>query len=210
MQALGQLPNDPEHERQWLAHVAIIAAYREQFTVKTSDPSHPLGPCAESGTPAHKPYRHAAESVLAARHLAGLDTPARMSTLDVQARAQVATDIYRVLSEADRAVIAQNMAKKLRHPWPSATTPDLDAATQFLHAIVLTNTLAENGYMSTTAAGPQAAPLTAEASDFPRHRPDPARRATPERVQVAATVVQRQKPLSRPDRPVPAGHRHRL
>jgi hypothetical protein len=64
MQPLGQPPADPEFKRQWLAHVAIIAAYREQLKVTTDDPSHILGPHAEPGTPARKPYWHAAESVL--------------------------------------------------------------------------------------------------------------------------------------------------
>jgi hypothetical protein len=54
MQSPGQPPNDPDHERQWLQAVAIVAAYREQFGVKTNDPSRPrIAACleaVESGT----------------------------------------------------------------------------------------------------------------------------------------------------------------
>jgi hypothetical protein len=50
MQPLGQPPTDPERKRQWQAHVAIVATYREQFKVTTDDPGHILGPHAEPGT----------------------------------------------------------------------------------------------------------------------------------------------------------------
>src|SRR5260370_11210948 len=92
----------PEHERRWLRAISSVAADREQFAVPSDDPSQPLGPYAESGTQAHKPYWHAAESLLAARRLAGLDAPASASTPDSRARAQVAADIYRALTDAPR------------------------------------------------------------------------------------------------------------
>ena len=69
-------PRDPATERQWLRHVAVIAAYRDQHKITSDDPRQVLGPYPESGRAGHKAYWHAAESVLAARRLAGLDAPA--------------------------------------------------------------------------------------------------------------------------------------
>ena len=71
-------PEDPEIERQWLRHVAVVAAYREQFKVTTNDPRQALGPYATSGQPGHKAYWHAAESVLAARRSPDLAPPLRI------------------------------------------------------------------------------------------------------------------------------------
>jgi hypothetical protein len=116
MQALGHPSNDPESERQWLSHVAIVAAYRDQLKVTTDDPTHPLGPYAESGTPAHKPYWHAAEAILAARRLADIEAPTA-TTPTANARAEVARDIYRSLPEAERTAISSDMAKKLGPLW---------------------------------------------------------------------------------------------
>jgi hypothetical protein len=52
---------------------AIIAAYRDQYKVTSNDPRQVLGPYAEPGHAGHAAYWHAAESVLAARRLAGLE-----------------------------------------------------------------------------------------------------------------------------------------
>jgi hypothetical protein len=110
MLPLGLPPQDPETERQWLRHVAIVAAYREQFKVTTDDPRQVLGPYAEPGQSAHKAYWHAAESVLAARRLAGLDSGAPTGTPSDQARAQLAADIYRALPADQRAQVSEGMA----------------------------------------------------------------------------------------------------
>jgi hypothetical protein len=164
MQALGQPPDHPELERQWLRAIAIAAAYREQFAVKTDDPAQPLGPHAEPGTAARKPYWHAAESVIAARQLAGLDAPASTTIPDAQARAQVAADIYRALPEAERTAIGLGMAAKLGTVWfDSRTAPDGDAPTRAVHTMPLADMLTERGHMMcvtqpvrTQASDPQA------------------------------------------------------
>ncbi len=152
MQPLGQPPADPERKRQWLAHVAIVAAYREQFTVTTDDPGHVLGPHAEPGTPARKPYWHAAESILAARRLAGLEASTSATSPDTEARAQAASDIYRALPEKERAEISTEMARKLGPLWfGSSTTPDEEAASRPVHTAALARTLARHGYLTTGA-----------------------------------------------------------
>jgi conjugative relaxase-like TrwC/TraI family protein len=152
MLPLGQQPADPEHERQWLAHVAVVAAYREQFKVATDDPAHILGPHAEPGTPARKPYWHAAESILAARRLAGVDASASLISPDVEARVQAAMDIYRALPENERAEISTEMARKLGSLWfGNPTRPDEDAASKDVHAATLAQTLARHGHLAVGA-----------------------------------------------------------
>jgi hypothetical protein len=126
MQSLGQSPADPERNRQWQAQVAIVAAYREQFKVTTDDPAHILGPHAEPGTPARKPYWHAAESVIAARRLGGLEVLANAEV--PSAWAQVAIDVYRMLPKAERSTISREIAARLGPLWfGSPTAPDDEA-----------------------------------------------------------------------------------
>jgi hypothetical protein len=150
MQPLGQPPADRDRDlnRQWQAHVATIAAYREQSNITTDDPAHILGRRAEPGTPARKPYWHAAESVLAARRLTGLDAPTTAASPDAQARAQTGSDIYRALPERDRAEISTEMAGNLGLLWfRSPTTPDEEAASPPIHATTLARTLSRHGYL---------------------------------------------------------------
>jgi hypothetical protein len=92
--------------------------------------------------------------VLAARRLTGLDAPAVATTVEVQARVQVAADIYRALPADERATISTEMAARLGPLWfGNRTEPDADAAAQHVHATTLTTTLAERGRL-TIAAGP--------------------------------------------------------
>ena len=79
MTQLGQQPANPTRREEWRHHVAVIAAYRDQYQITTDDPRQPLGPYPEPD-PDHAgrtPYRHAAESVLAIRQLTGLDHATR-------------------------------------------------------------------------------------------------------------------------------------
>ena len=76
MSLLGTQPADPDRAHEWHCHVGVIAAYRDQHKVTTDDPRQVLGPYAETGRAGHRAYWHAAESVLAARRLAGLEPAA--------------------------------------------------------------------------------------------------------------------------------------
>jgi hypothetical protein len=144
---LGRAPEDPDLERQWLGHVAIVAAYREQFTVTTDDPRQILGPFAEPGTAANKPYWHAAESVIAARMLAGLDPAARPTTSG--GRSQLASDIYHALPDDERTAISKEMAAKLGPLWfGDRNEPDEDAAARPAHALALADALTKRGHMT--------------------------------------------------------------
>ena len=152
MLPLGQPPADPEAERQWLGHIGIIAAYRDQQKVTSDDPRQVLGPYPESGRAGHRAFWHAAESVLAARRLAGLDVPAAATTTEAQARSQVAADIYRSLPPDERATISTEMAAGLGPLWfGNRTEPDADAASQPVHAATLVSTLIKHGDMTATA-----------------------------------------------------------
>jgi hypothetical protein len=152
MLPLGQPPSDPETERQWLRHVAVITAYRDQHKITSDDPRQVLGPYPESGRAGHKAYWHAADSVLAARRLAGLDAPAVAATAEAQARDQVAADIYRALPDDERATVSSEMAARLGPLWfGDRTVPDEEAALQPVHAATLASTLIERGDMTIMA-----------------------------------------------------------
>ena len=71
--AIGEPPATLYQRQQWLRHVAIIAAYRDQHKITTTDPGQPLGPHIAPGRPDHTAYQHAARSADAARQLADLE-----------------------------------------------------------------------------------------------------------------------------------------
>ena len=102
------------------------------------------------GAPPYVPaYWHAAESVLAARRLAGLE-PANGASADEQARAQIAADIYRGLPNDERAGIASAVATASGPLWlgdPSG--PDEHAAAQPAYAPRLVTLLAARGHLTT-------------------------------------------------------------
>lgn len=110
MSMLGQEPADLGLAEEWRRHVAVIAAYRDQYQVPGNDPRQALGPYAEPGHAGHNAYWHAAESVLAARRLAGLDHSAPGQQRTDAALAQVAADIYRALPQDERAAIGVTVA----------------------------------------------------------------------------------------------------
>jgi hypothetical protein len=214
MLPLGQPPADPEAERQWVSHVAIIAAYRDQHKVTSDDPRQVLGPYPESGRAGHKAYWHAAESVLAARRLAGLDGPAVAATAEARARVQVAADIYRTLPAGERATISTEMAARLGPLWfGNRTEPDADAATQPVHLATLSTTLTERGHMSLTPKPVQRPAMIPEpveaqlARRGPAHKPTPAHKPSMTR---APEETQQRQQLIRPDLPTSSGRQHRL
>jgi len=148
MSLLGQQPTAPDRARQWRRHIEIIAAYRDQHTITADDPRQVLGPYAEPGHAGHNTYWHAAESVLAARRLSGLDAADYTST-DGRARGQVAADIYVALPYAERAAIATVIAETPGITWFGRPDgPDEDAAARPGYAGALAATLARRGHAS--------------------------------------------------------------
>jgi hypothetical protein len=215
MLPLGQPPSDAEAERHWLRHVAIIAAYRDQHKITSDDPRQVLGPYPESGRAGHKAYWHAAESVLTARRLAGLDAPAVAATAEAQARVQVAADIYRALPDHERAAISTEMAAKLGPLWfGDRTEPDQDATTQPVHAATLTRTLTEYGHLTATPEPGRKGTVIHEPVEAQLARRGPTRRPIAARKPSAARAperepVQRREQLIRPDLPAQPGRQHR-
>jgi conjugative relaxase-like TrwC/TraI family protein len=146
---LGQAPQDPDLERQWNRHLAIIAAYRDQFKITTDDPRQVLGPYAEPGHAGHKAYWHAVESVVAARRLAGLDPAPAAPTPDARTRAQLAADVYGTLPDDERAAISKELAARLGPLWfGNRATPDEHSAGQPAYAATLTDALIQRGHLT--------------------------------------------------------------
>jgi conjugative relaxase-like TrwC/TraI family protein len=151
---LGIQPDDPVRASEWLRHIGVIAAYRDQYQVISDDPRQVLGPYAEPGHAGHGAYWHAAESVLAARRLAGLEPASAAVSEDSRTRAQLAADIYRALPGNEREAIATAIATSPGTMWlgdPDA--PDEHAAIQPGYADSLTAMLTRRGLM-TTPVGP--------------------------------------------------------
>ena len=145
---LGQQPADPDRACRWRRHVGVIAAYRDQFKIATDDPRQVLGPYAETGHAGHRAYWHAAESVLAARRLAGLE-PAHSASADDRARAQTAADIYRGLPDDERAEIASAVATASGPLWLGGPAgPDEDAAARPAYAPQLVTLLTRRGRLT--------------------------------------------------------------
>jgi conjugative relaxase-like TrwC/TraI family protein len=211
MSPLGDQPADPDHARQWRRHIEIIAAYRDQHAITADDPRQVLGPYAEPGHAGHNAYWHAADSVLAARQLAGLDPADNTTSTDAQARAQVAADIYDALPRTEREAIATMIAQTpgiawLGHP----STPDEQAATRPGYAGALTATLARRGHATLTTApvhpGWEVPAEPVEAAYARRRQPPaprPGARRTHEPIRDQRTLLAPRLPA--PDMPA---HRH--
>jgi hypothetical protein len=147
---LGQRPADPDRACEWRRHVTVIAAYRDQHKIATDDPRQVLGPYTVTGRAGHRAYWHAAESVLAARRLSGLEPANGASADEQQARAQIAADIYRGLPDDERAGIASAVAAASGTVWlGDPAGPDEHAAAQPAYAPRLVTLLAARGHLTT-------------------------------------------------------------
>jgi hypothetical protein len=154
--ALGDPPANPAQCHDWIRHLGIIAAYRDQYQITTNDPHQILGPYAEPGHAGHTAYWHAADSVLAARSLTGLEPTATTNPPDTQARARLAADIYLTLPAPERATIQKSMINTLGKAWFGMTNETDDhAVTRLAYSPHLAAILAERGNLSTTGQTPR-------------------------------------------------------
>jgi hypothetical protein len=154
MTALGAAPKDPTERAEWLRHLSIVAAYRDQQQITTNDPHQLLGPYAEPGRPEHTAYWNAVDSILAARRLAGLDHDTGPRELD-PARAQLAADLYSSLPDHDRAAVHRAVAERQGDLWfGDQFTIDDDTILKPTHAHALDEVLVEQGHL--TALEPDA------------------------------------------------------
>jgi conjugative relaxase-like TrwC/TraI family protein len=182
---LGQPPPDSTQREQWRHHVAIIAAYRDQYQITTDDPRQVLGPYPEPGHAGHTAYWHAVDSVVAARRVAGLE-PAIATQQPDLVRAQIAADIYLILPDAERSAIATTMSARLGPLWfGNHSHADDHAATQPAYASHLSAVLTEKGHLPVPAHQrrcPSETPLEAnlvqrksarQVPSPPRRQPEP-------------------------------------
>jgi len=144
--ALGATPGDHARHQEWLRHLGAVAAYRDQYQITSDDPHQVLGPYAEPGHAGHSAYWHAAESVLTARTIAGLE---HTNVTSNQASAQLAADLYLSLPPAERTAISAAMAERLGVLWfGTRTETDDHAATQQIYATQLAAVLTERGHLT--------------------------------------------------------------
>jgi hypothetical protein len=130
---------------EWLRHVGVVAAYRDQFQVAADDPRQVLGPYPEPGHAGHRAYWNAAESVLGARAVAGLEHPTHAPG---HVRAQLAADLYLNLPEPERAEVCAVMARHYGVLWFGARRmADDQAATEALYASGLAQAWVERGHL---------------------------------------------------------------
>jgi conjugative relaxase-like TrwC/TraI family protein len=106
----GDPPTDPAIRTQWLAHLGIAAAFRDQYQIPDDTAEQPLGPYIDSGRAGHHAYRAAAESVIRAHHLAHPDR--RPPTVD-PAASQLAIDVYNALPPEHREAVTAAFAARL-------------------------------------------------------------------------------------------------
>jgi len=145
-QALGAVPCGDARHQEWLRRVGVVAAYRDQYQVSSDDPRQVLGPCAEPGHAGHAAYWHAAESVLAARTIAGLEHAGAGRN---GVGTQVAADLYLGLPPDERAVVSAAMAERLSVLWFGAhAEADDHAVTRPMYASQLAAVLNERGHLS--------------------------------------------------------------
>ena len=153
--ALGQPPDNPAPAREWLGHVAVVAAYRDQHKITSDDPHQVLGPYSEPGHAGHRAYWDAAKSVLVARQLAGLE-PANGASVDSRASGQLAADIYRNLPDDERAAVAELVAAdsgSIRFGDPAE--PYQDAAARPAYTRQMVSVLSRRGHLTGSALLPK-------------------------------------------------------
>ena len=124
----------------WLAHVTVVAAYRDQHQIGTDDPAYPLGAYQRADSAGHRAYLHAANAVLAARH--PYAKPADPAT------ARVTADLYLALPDPDRDAITAAVARRLGDDWFGPRHGDADTLlTAPLYATALHAELVRRGIM---------------------------------------------------------------
>jgi conjugative relaxase-like TrwC/TraI family protein len=143
IRSLGCPPTDPDERDQWMRHLSVIAAYRDQYQVAGDDADHPLGPYPERGRTGHDAYWIAADSLLA---LWG-------------ARAQgdagwsrFAADLFRTLDASEQARIASELVRQLGPDWLGDARDPVPDADQAVYRDRLADVLVEHGHLRGPAA----------------------------------------------------------
>jgi conjugative relaxase-like TrwC/TraI family protein len=146
---LGETPADPAEREQWLRHLGVLSAYRDQYKVTDDDPEHPLGPYPERGRTGHQAYWISAASLLALRGTVANDDAAV---------GRLAADHYRTLPGREQARIATEMVERLGVDWlgdPGDPAADVDQPVYRDH---LATVLIERGHLHNPAASETGTP----------------------------------------------------
>ena len=192
---LGQAPADPIDRANWLHHLAVLAAYRDQFQITDDDPNQPLGPYPERGRAGHRAYWIAAASVLTL-HGTHTDTD--------QSWGRLAADRYRTLTTDEQARIATELADQLGPDWLGDTRDPAADADQPVYQDHLAAVLVEHGHLNEPATGPAdgQAGRASRAPSRTKQRQDRQGRAAQPRQQPTPGPRQAEAPLRQPTTPI--------
>ncbi|GAB7048413.1 hypothetical protein [Catenuloplanes indicus] len=159
---LGEQPIDPQAARQWQRHVEMVAAFRDEFQVRTDDPLQPLGAYPAADSAAHRAFLHAADAVLATRH-PHASTP---DVIDVR----VTADTYLALPDLEREDVTHAVAGRLGPDWlgPRNGTADTLITTP-TYAAHLRVELTHRGHLDPAAAHEPASAEAITTSQPPAH-----------------------------------------
>ncbi len=120
MTHLGEPPATLYQRQQWQHHIAVIAAYRDQHKITTTDPRQAAGPYIEAGHPDHAAYQHAVHCADAAEHLA---STALDGTSPNQARQGQGNGPARHARAGTRRTASHAMPTSARQPLPDPHQP---------------------------------------------------------------------------------------
>lgn len=73
--ALGNPPDEPHARAAWKNRLAVVAAWRDEHRITTSETRHVLGPRPDPGTSEERNWRHAATAITTARRLTSRRNP---------------------------------------------------------------------------------------------------------------------------------------
>jgi hypothetical protein len=138
----GDPPTDPAMRTEWLGHLGIAAAYRNQYRIPDDTADQTLGPYIDSSRAGHHAYRAAAESVIRAHHLAHPDR--RLPAID-PAVCQLAIDVYNTLPLEHHEAVTAALAAQLG---PLALGTDGAGMIHSANAAYLIEILHEHGHLT--------------------------------------------------------------
>lgn len=147
---LGDPPAAPAERATWLRHLAVIAAYRDQYQVDDDDPAHPLGPYPGRGRAGHRAYWIAADALLALR---------AQRTMGEAAMGRLAADRYRTLDADTQAHIAWQVAECLGPDWLGDARDPAADVDQPVYRQRLAAVLIEHGLLRESGTEPAGDPL---------------------------------------------------
>jgi hypothetical protein len=157
-ETVGDAPQNPVLHAQWQRHLAVIAAYRDQYKVTDDNAAQPAGPYIEKGRAGHDAYWQATAAAIAARRTATTPTGPAPSPADSDrtARHQLAADVYRRLPELDQAAVLRTVAARTGATWLTDLSHLDDAALTHHHVAEQVSTaLAERRQLTPEAVQPQ-------------------------------------------------------